>query len=340
MTFSQLSIIILAAGKGTRMKSDKAKVLHEVFFSPMIHHVVKAVLPLQPEQKVIIVGHQQDAVKLILSDFDVDFAVQDQQLGTGHAALIAEETIRKDVDTVMILCGDTPLIKSETLAEMYRTHREQKATLTLMTTVLDDPTNYGRILSTSTGKLIGIVEQRDATPEQLQIHEINAGIYCIEREFLFSSLKKVDSKNSQNEIYLTDIVKMAVESQLPVEKYVTEIPREVLGVNSRLELAEAHMEMQARRNRDLMIQGVSMYNPGTSSISPESKIGKDTLLEACVRITDGCLIGESCTIGQGVVLSNCRVGDHVTIGPYSCLSDMTVDAGSTLPAYSRNHSSK
>lgn len=337
MTFSQLSIIILAAGKGTRMKSEKAKVLHEVFFSPMIHHVVKAVLPLQPQQKVIIVGHQKDAVKLVLSDFDVDFAVQDQQLGTGHAVLIAEETIRKDVDTVMILCGDTPLIKSETLAEIYRTHRERKATLTLMTTLLDDPTNYGRILSTSTGGLIGIVEQRDATPEQLQIHEINAGIYCVEREFLFSSLKKVDTENSQNEIYLTDIVRMAVESNLPVEKYITKNPREVLGVNSRLELAEAHMEMQARRNRDLMIQGISMQNPGTSSISPESEIGKDTLLEACVRITGGCLIGESCTIGQGVVLSNCRIGDHVTIGPYSCLSDTTVDAECTLPAYSRNH---
>lgn len=335
MTSPQLSIIILAAGKGTRMKSEKAKVLHEVFYAPMVHHVLNAVIPLKPEQTVAIVGHQQSAVKQVLKKFEVDFAVQDQQLGTGHAVLIAENIVKEDTDTVMILCGDTPLIRSDTLVRMYRAHKERKATLTLMTTFLADPTNYGRILSIG-GKVRGIVEQKDADPEQLLINEINAGIYCVDKEFLFSALKMVGTDNSQNEVYLTDIVRLAVESNLPVEKVTTKDPLEVLGVNSRLELAEAHRELQLRRNRELMMQGVSMYGPETISISPESTIGKGTLLEACVRISDGSTIGESCTVGQGTILINCRIGNNVQIGPYSYLSDITVDSLSTLAAYSRN----
>ena len=336
MSSPQLSVIILAAGKGTRMKSDKAKVLHEVFFTPMIRHVVNAVLPLNPEQIVAIVGHQQDAVQQVLQDFYLDFAVQDQQLGTGHAVLIAENIIRENVDTVMILCGDTPLIKSETLARMYREHKASKAALTLMTTHLDNPTNYGRILTTLAGKIAGIVEQKDATAEQLRINEINAGIYCVDKEFLFSALKRVGTDNSQNEVYLTDIVKLAVESSLSVEKVTTDNSLEVLGVNSRVELAEAHKALLQRRNIDLMMQGVSMYQPESISVSPEVHIGRDTLLEPCVRITGSSRIGESCLIGQGAILENCRIGDHVVIGPYSLLSDTTVDAESVLAAFSRN----
>ncbi|OGR17846.1 MAG: glycosyl transferase family 2 [Desulfobacterales bacterium GWB2_56_26] len=336
MSSPQLSVIILAAGKGTRMKSDKAKVLHEVFFTPMIRHVVNAVLPLNPKQIVTIVGHQQDAVQQVLQDFDLDFAVQDQQLGTGHAVLIAENIIRRDIDTVMILCGDTPLIKAETLGRMYREHRAGKAALTLMTTHLDDPTNYGRILTTLAGKIAGIVEQKDATAEQLRINEINAGIYCVDKEFLFSALKRVGTDNSQNEVYLTDIVKLAVERGLSVEKVSTDNPLEVLGVNSRVELAEAHKALLQRRNIDLMMQGVSMHQPESISVSPEVHIGRDTLLEPCVRITGSSRIGESCLIGQGAILENCRIGDHVVIGPYSLLSDTTVDAASVLAAFSRN----
>ncbi|HBG20022.1 MAG TPA: glycosyl transferase family 2 [Desulfobulbaceae bacterium] len=336
MSSPQLSVIILAAGKGTRMKSDKAKVLHEVFFTPMIRHVVNAVLPLNPKQIVTIVGHQQDAVQQVLQDFDLDFAVQDQQLGTGHAVLIAENIIRRDIDTVMILCGDTPLIKAETLDRMYREHRAGKAALTLMTTHLDDPTNYGRILTTLAGKIAGIVEQKDATAEQLRINEINAGIYCVDKEFLFSALKRVGTDNSQNEVYLTDIVKLAVERGLSVEKVSTDNPLEVLGVNSRVELAEANKALLQRRNIDLMMQGVSMHQPESISVSPEVHIGKDTLLEPSVRITGSSRIGESCLIGQGTILENCRICDHVVIGPYSLLTNTTVDAGRVLAAFSRN----
>jgi bifunctional UDP-N-acetylglucosamine pyrophosphorylase/glucosamine-1-phosphate N-acetyltransferase len=336
MTTLPLSVIILAAGKGTRMKSDKAKVLHEVFYAPMVHHVINATLPLQPVQTVVIVGHQHTAVRQALEPFAVDFVQQKEQLGTGHAVLVAENSVAESAETVMILCGDTPLIKAETLLEMYERHCQQQAALTLMTTVLEDPTNYGRILSDPRDKVLGIVEQKDATRQQLAIQEINAGIYCVDKKFLFSALKKVGTDNSQGEVYLTDIVKLAVDSGLIVEKYIALTPLDVLGVNSRVELADAQRELQMRQNRMLMLKGVSMHNPETISVSPDSSLGCDTLLGPSVNISNRTQIGNSCTIGQGTILHNCHIGDQVSIGPYSYLSDCTITDNTTLPPFSKN----
>ncbi len=331
-----LSIIILAAGKGTRMKSDKAKVLHEVFGVPMVHHVINATLPLEPAQTVIIVGHQQAAVRAALASFNVDFVLQEEQLGTGHAVLVAENGVAEDSTTVMILCGDTPLVKTETLHEMYVCHCQNQAALTLMTTVLDDPTNYGRILCDDSDKVLGIVEQKDASGQQLAIQEINAGIYCVEKSFLFGALKKVGTDNSQGEVYLTDIVKLAVDRDLRVEKYIAKTPLDVLGVNSRVELADAQKELQIRQNRRLMLQGVSMHNPETICVSPDSSVAGDTLLEPIVKIANKTRIGHSCTIGQGTILNNCQIGDKVNIGPYSSLSNCTIADATTLPPFSKN----
>lgn len=334
MTPPPFSIVILAAGKGTRMKSDIAKVLHEVFFAPMVQHVVDAVLPLQPTRTVVVVGHQGQAVEKALQASACRFAVQEQQLGTGHAVLAAERAITENQGTVMILCGDTPLIRTDTLARMYAAHLDHSATLTLMTTLLADPTNYGRVQSDAGGKVLGIVEQKDASREQLAIREVNAGIYCVDKTFLFSALKKVGTDNSQKEVYLTDIVKQAVDGGLPVEKFTTPTPTEVLGVNSRIELADAHLELQLRRNRDLMLQGVTMRSPGTITVSPDSSVGRDTILEAGVRITGGSTIGQSSTIGQGAILHNCRIGDTVQVGPYCCLTGITVASGLSLNPFS------
>ena len=330
---SSLSIVILAAGKGTRMKSDKAKVLHEVFFIPMVHHVIKAVAPLAPQRTVVVVGHQQEAVKTALKEFDLTYAVQKEQLGTGHAVMITEDSIPEGDGTVLILCGDTPLIKSETLVDMYSEHLASGASLTLMTTMLDNPTNYGRILSNDKGEVTGIVEQKDANPEQLAIKEINAGIYCASREFLFKALKKVGTENSQGEVYLTDIVGLAVADGLRVEKYTTPYPLDVLGVNSRIELSQAHQELQMRKNRALMMEGVSIYSPHTTLISSGSSIGKDSTIFAGVEISDNSKIGKSCTISQGVLLKNCQIGDNTTIGPYCCLTDTTLPEDTVLPPY-------
>jgi bifunctional UDP-N-acetylglucosamine pyrophosphorylase / glucosamine-1-phosphate N-acetyltransferase len=334
MTPLPLSIIILAAGKGTRMKSDKAKVLHEVFYAPMIHHVIKATLPLQALQTVTIVGHQKSSVEEALLAFDVDFVVQKEQLGTGHAVLVAENDIDEQTDTIMILCGDTPLIQAEDLREMYVYHQKQNASLTIMTTVLENPTNYGRIVCDNNNKVQSIVEQKDATGSQLEIQEINAGIYCVEKSFLFSALKKVGTNNSQGEVYLTDIVKLAVEHGLIVEKYISPAPLDVLGVNSRVELAEAHSELQMRRNRLLMLQGVSMNLPETITIAPESLVGKDTILWPGVTISGESLIGQSCKIEQGAILKNCQIGDNSIIGPYSCLVNCKVPANAKLGPFS------
>ncbi len=317
------------------MKSDKAKVLHEVFYAPMIHHVINATLPLHSLQTVIIIGHQKNDVERALLSFTVTCVVQEEQLGTGHAVLIAEKAISAEADTVMILCGDTPLIQAETLREMYSCHQKRRATLTLITTVLDNPTNYGRIVSDSNNKIQGIVEQKDATVEQRRIKEINAGIYCVDKAFLFSALKKVGTDNSQGEVYLTDIVKLAVEENLPVEKYLAQSPVDVLGVNSRVELSGAQNELQMRRNRTLMLQGVTINNPETVSVSPESSIERDTILDPLVSISDGSRIGHSCRIGQGTILHDSKIANNVIIGPYSCLSGTTVAAGTILPPFSK-----
>lgn len=327
---NQLSVVILAAGKGTRMKSDKAKVLHEVFYAPMVHHVIDAVTPLLPARTIVIVGHQQEAVIETLNGYDLRFVTQQEQLGTGHAVLTAEPAVPALEGVVMILCGDTPLIRPETLQSMYRSHIKSGAVITLMTTLLDNPTNYGRIISDDSNRITAIVEEKDTTDEQKKIREINAGIYCVDRNFLFEALKHVGTDNSQGEVYLTDIVAIGVNSGKRVEKFTTSFGLDVLGVNSRVELAEAHDELRSRRNRDIMMQGVTMQSPATITVSPGSTVGKDTLLSAGTQLLGKCRIGEHCTIGNGVILKNCTLGDGAEIQPYCVLQGSVIEEGEVV----------
>lgn len=328
-----LSVVILAAGKGTRMKSGKAKVLHEVFYSPMVHHVIRSVQPLQPTRIAVIVGHQKEAVTKSLESFEVEYVVQKEQLGTGHAVLTAEKAIEPGSGTVMILCGDTPLLQSATLQEMYDAHNTSGAALTLMTTSLDDPTNYGRILTGSDGSLRGIVEQKDASEEELAIREINAGIYCVERDFLFSALKQVGTDNSQGEVYLTDIVSIAVAQGKSAQKYITPHSMDVLGVNSRLELSKAHAELQRRRNEELMYAGITMHNPESISVSSRVSLGKDCLLKSGVCIGGESILGENCVVGNGAIIEGCTIGNNVEIGPYCVLKRVTIPDDTVLPPH-------
>lgn len=331
---SQLTLVVLAAGKGTRMKSDKAKVLHEVFSAPMVHHVLRATQPLTPSSTIVIVGHQRDVVTESLTPFDVTTVTQEEQLGTGHAVAIAEDTIPVDSDTIMILCGDTPLIRPETLQEMYRVHSENNSELTVMTTILDTPTNYGRIITDSNDNVLGIVEEKDASAYQKSIKEINAGIYCVNREFLFRALKQVDTDNSQGEVYLTDIVGIAVKAGKSVEKYATPFSQDVLGVNSRVELAQAHSELQYRRNVEVLLQGVTIQRPESVSISPCSRVGKDTLIMQGVHILDKSSIGERCILEPGAIVHNCVIGNSVTVGAYSVLRNCNISEGTAIPPHS------
>lgn len=334
MAHTTLSLVVLAAGKGTRMKSNKAKVLHELFYAPMLHHVLKAVSPLQPAKTVVVVGHQRQEVEESLAEFSVDTVIQKEQLGTGHAVLCTEPLLGDMKGTVMILCGDTPLIRSETLEAMINEHQSHQSVLTVMTTFLDNPTNYGRVICDFDDMVISIVEEKDASPDQKEIEEINAGIYCVDAEFLFANLLSIGTDNSQGEVYLTDIVSLAVREGHRVHKFINPVPRDVLGVNSRIELAEAQHELQMRRNRALMLNGVGMLSPETTLVSPQASIDQDVTLHPGVQVSGESSISTGCIIETGALLHNVNLGANCRIGAYSCLEGCILQPDTVIPPHS------
>jgi len=244
-----VNALILAAGLGTRMKSSKAKVLHEVQAKPMILHVMDTVNELHLDHLYVIVGHQREKVAELITGYQADCIVQEEQLGTGHAVLCAEKELQHKGSTVLILSGDVPLIRAETLKAMLNSHLRSRPALTLMATTLADPTNYGRIVRNSHGGLLGIIEEKDATEDQKKIKEINAGIYCAEADFLFKALKKITTDNRQGEMYLTDIVKIAIDEGFRVDIFSGVSSDEVLGVNSKEELAAANSWLRNQKGR-------------------------------------------------------------------------------------------
>jgi bifunctional UDP-N-acetylglucosamine pyrophosphorylase/glucosamine-1-phosphate N-acetyltransferase len=311
------------------MKSTVAKVLHHVFFRPMIHHVLDAVRNAGIGQCAVIVGHQRQEVEQVLTPYAVTTIVQEQQLGTGHAVRCAEETCAGH-DEVLILCGDTPLIRPETLQELIAAHHREQATLTLMTTRVDEPFGYGRILKDQQGRILAIVEEKDATSEQRQIKEINAGIYLVQRAFLFAALRQVGTNNAQGEVYLTDIVALANQEQLRVHTFIHPQAIDVLGVNSRVELAQAQATLQQRRNRALMLSGVTLESPETTLVATDCTISPDSCLQSNVRLSAGTILGSGCLIESGAVLKNCLLGDHVIIGANSVLTNCRFDSDSRV----------
>lgn len=334
---SPLYLIILAAGKGTRMKSQKAKVLHEVFYAPMIHHVLQATTSLDATSTIVVIGHQGETVKKSLAPFSPTTVLQEEQLGTGHAVLCAKSAINTYEGNVMILCGDTPLIRPESLADMFLQHSSNESIITVMTTSLPNPTNYGRIISNTDNTISSIVEEKDTSPEQKKIKEINSGIYCINTEFLFSHLENIGTDNSQGEVYLTDIVTQAVLENIPVHKYCNLDAADVLGVNSRLELSQAHHALQQRRNHNLMAAGVTMIQPESIQVSPESTVANDVRLNPGVTISGLSRISEGCEIGTGSLLHNIVLGNDCTIGAYSCLENCNISRNSRVPPHSKKY---
>jgi bifunctional UDP-N-acetylglucosamine pyrophosphorylase/glucosamine-1-phosphate N-acetyltransferase len=325
-----ISCVVLAAGKGTRMKSNRAKVLHEVFFAPMIHHVLEAVNSQNFDHIIVVVGHQKDRVQEALQEYPISFVVQEEQLGTGHAVLCARDRLAPVGGTVLILCGDTPLIRTATLARMLTEHRAQGALLTVMTTRLANPTNYGRIVRDKQGAVLKIVEEKDATSKQRQLDEINAGIYCADSGFLFEALQQVGNDNSQGEVYLTDIVELANRAGHRVNRFAGVEAEEVLGVNSRVELATAHKALQQRFNEELMLSGVTLVNPETVSIQKGVAIEPDTTIGPNVLIAGRTRIGKGCRINANVVIRDSLLGDEVMVGPFSYLENCRIEAGQIL----------
>ena len=325
MESKQIKAIVLAAGKGTRMKSNKAKVLHEVFFAPMLYHVLNAIVPLDLQDTVIVTGHQAEVIEESLGDFNVVFARQEQQIGTANAVLATENLFENFTGTVLILCGDTPLIRTETLQAMLAAHSASKAILTVMTTEMAEPTNYGRIVTDDHGNLLRIVEEKDASSAEKKINEINAGIYCVQGDFLFKGLRGIGSDHRQGEFYLTDLIEMARSEGFGVMRHVCEDHIEVLGVNSRIDLPGAHKALQNRRNRQLMLSGVTIIGPDSVDISFEAEIGPDCEIGRNVIISGSSVLGRDCLVGTGTIIRDCRIGDGVRIGSLCCLENCDIE---------------
>lgn len=333
MEYSSVVGLVLAAGKGTRMKSDLPKVLHEVFFSPMIHHVLDTLEPVFLGRNIVVTGHQRQLVEQALRGYSISFVHQPQQLGTGHAVLACENELRLHKGPVLILCGDTPLIRTETLREFLRIHVESASQLTVMTTKVGEPANYGRIVSDANGNIVKIVEEKDATPEEKEISEINAGIYCVDAQFLLGALHRVGTDNMQGEVYLTDIVAIATCDGVHVHKFICRDSEEVLGVNSRRELAHAHSVLQRRYLTVLMESGVTLIQPETITVQKSVTIGKDSQIHPNTSLTGGCTIGSGVRIDSFVKIDECTIGDCVHVCSFSYLQQANIPSWSTVAPY-------
>ena len=317
-----IAAVILSAGKGTRMKSGLAKVLHPLAGRPMAAWPVEAARDAGATPIALVIGHQAEAVAAYFRDNrDVRTVLQEEQLGTGHAVACCREQLAGFNGTVLILCGDTPLLRGETLTALIRSHRSHDAAVTVLTAVLDDPDGYGRVLRDEAGKLAAIVEQKDATAAERAIREINSGIYCMESGFLFENIGKIGNANAQNEFYLTDLVAIAVAKGLTCLAMPADDSDEIMGINDRAQLAEAAGILRRRINRDLMLSGVTIIDPEHTYIDHGVAIAPDTVIHPNCHIGGGTAIGPSCTIDAGVSISGCRIGTGCHIKSGSVLED-------------------
>ena len=312
--------IILAAGKGTRMKSQTPKVLHKIFNKELLGYVIDAVNNTGlAQENFIIVGHCAEEVEnYVKTNFDnAKCRLQSPQLGTGHAAYQAYEDLKGFDGEVIILCGDTPLITSETLNKFIKTHRENNSALTVMSAVFEDPTNYGRIIRDKNGNLNAIVEEKDANPEQKKITEVNTGVYLLDWQKVHEAFLNLDSNNAQNEYYLTDIVKWTIQQGLKAQAYIMENNEESFGINSKKHLAQASKILKNRVLDKLLDEGVTIVDPDTTFISPETEIAPDTIIYPCTYIEGKNKIASNCKIGPFARLrGDVELGDGVKIGNF------------------------
>ncbi len=315
-----LASIVLAAGKGTRMKSGLIKVLHPVAGLPMIAWPVAAAREAGSDPVVLVIGHQASAVQgMFRGAPDIRCAMQEEQLGTGHAVACALDALAGFHGTLLILCGDTPLLRSETLKNMLAYHRENGAAITVLTALMADPFGYGRVVRDNAGRVTGIVEQKDATPEEQKITEINSGIYCMDSGFLFANIKGIGNNNAQGEYYLTDLLSIAVQKGLVSLALPTADADEIMGVNDRVQLAEAGRILRGRINREHMLNGVTLIDPEHTYIDYGVTIGTDTTIHPGCLICGGSIIGCGCEIEAAVSISDCRIGDGCHIKASSVL---------------------
>ena len=323
-----LKIVILAAGQGTRMKSKIPKVLHKVLDKPMLDHVMEAAQVVTNNKPIVVIGHMSDMVREHLGD-KAEIALQEEQLGTGHAVMIAEHYI-DDEDEVLILCGDTPLIKGETLKEMTKIKSEGYAAV-VMSAVEDDPTGYGRIIRDESNDFMRIREQKDASEEEKAIKEINAGMYIIDGKLLKENLSKLSVNNAQREYYLTDVLEHIKNAGHRIGVYQAD-KMEIMGVNSRLQLSEAERIMRLDVNKMHMANGVTLIDTNSTYIDKNVKIGRDTIIYPNCHIKGNSVIGEDCIIRENTTIEDSHIEDHVTIKSSTILSSK-VGARTTIGPY-------
>ena len=304
--------IILAAGKGTRMKSKLYKVLHPVSGQPMVEHIINRVSETNPDEIITIVGHGAEQVKAQLGERS-EYALQAEQLGTGHAVLQAASFLQGKEGTTLVISGDTPLLTTETLNNLFEYHQGKNASATILTAQAEDPTGYGRIIRDHIGIVEKIVEQKDTTPEEALVQEINTGTYCFDNQALFEALNKVGTDNAQGEYYLTDIIEILKDAGKTVAAYQTEDFDESMGVNDRIALAKANELMRQRINKMHMVNGVSFVDPATTYIDAGVEIGSDTVIEAGVQLQGKTVIGSDCVIGAHSRIVDSVIEDHVVV---------------------------
>lgn len=325
-----LNVLVMAAGLGTRMKSNRAKVLHELGGSPLIAHVVRAARALDPQAILVVVGHQAEEVERAALAEVGDLArsvLQAQQRGTGDAVESARNELENTDSLVLILSGDVPMIKTETLRKLIDHHHNAGAVCTILSVRLENPTGYGRIIRDHNDSFQKIVEHRDATEDQRQVKEINSGIYCFDAKELYRALRKVEPANDQGEYYLTDVAEIILASGEKVSVYLHGDSREVSGINTRAELAEFENLIRRAAVRKLMIEdGVTFIDPSHAYISTEARIGRDTIIHPNVTIEGKTIIGEGCLILSGARITNSRLGDNVVVKDHSIVVDSQLES--------------
>jgi bifunctional UDP-N-acetylglucosamine pyrophosphorylase/glucosamine-1-phosphate N-acetyltransferase len=324
------SIIVLAAGKGKRMKSQLPKVLHPILGRPMLSYVLDAVFEISPKRIVVVVGYGAEKIKNTLSSIEVEFALQSKQLGTGHAVRCAKEYIQDYNGSIVIINGDFPLIRSETLKNFIESHKKSNAKISLLTAFLESPEGYGRVVRNGNGDVLRIVEEKDATSKEKRIREINSGAYCVESNFLWEAIRKIDIKNKQGEYYLPDIVKVATKSGNRVGVFIAPDSEEVLGVNNREELATVEERLRKRTNEKLMLSGVTILNPDVTYISPSVSIGADTIIYPNTFIYGATRVGRGCKIGPSVWIEDSEIGDGVAIAFSSYITGALIEDKATI----------
>lgn len=303
--------IVLAAGQGTRMKSKIPKVLHKVAGKPMLGHVLDALTSAGIERKIVILGHEAQLIKEWLPA-EVETVYQREQLGTGHAVLQAKELLKDTTGNVLVVCGDTPLLQASTLKSLLETHIKTEAKATILTADIPNPYGYGRIIREN-NKVKSIVEEKDATIEEKTVTEINTGSYCFDAVFLNNYLEKITNDNTQGEYYLTDLIKLAVRDNLKVETFILEDIKESLGINNRVQLAEAERIFRTRVLENLMLAGVTIIDPNSTYIESMVDIGRDTIIYPGTILEGQTSIGEDCVIGPGVRISDSSIGNNCHI---------------------------